>query len=71
MNRRSFIIGAAIATLMTATSSYAQEVTLRLHQFLPQKASIPGVAIEPWIAKIEKEDITAEEQAEKKEDPKK
>jgi TRAP-type C4-dicarboxylate transport system substrate-binding protein len=55
MNRRSFIIGAAIASLMTATSSHAQEVTLRLHQFLPQKASIPGAAIEPWIAKIEKE----------------
>lgn len=55
MNRRSFIIGAAIASLMTATSAYAQEVTLRLHQFLPQKASIPGAAIEPWIAKIEQE----------------
>ncbi len=55
MNRRSFIIGAAIASLMTATSSYAQEVTLRLHQFLPKQASIPGNAIEPWIAKIEKE----------------
>jgi TRAP-type transport system periplasmic protein len=55
MNRRHLIIGAALAAMMSTTSSYAQEITLRLHQFLPAQASIPGRAIEPWIAKVEAE----------------
>lgn len=55
MKRRHLIIGAALAAMMSTTSSYAQDITLRLHQFLPQQASIPGRAIEPWIAKVEAE----------------
>jgi TRAP-type C4-dicarboxylate transport system substrate-binding protein len=34
---------------------WAQEVTLRLHQFLPPQATIPSKAIVPWIQKIETE----------------
>lgn len=41
--------------MISATAAPAQEVTLRLHQLLPKQATIPGKAIEPWIAKIEKE----------------
>jgi TRAP-type C4-dicarboxylate transport system substrate-binding protein len=34
---------------------HAQEVTLRLHQFLPQQAAIPANAIAPWAKKVETE----------------
>ncbi len=48
-----------IATLALAASAsfgaLAQEVTLRLHQFLPPQATIPAKAIAPWIKKIETE----------------
>lgn len=48
-----------IATLAVAASAsfgaHAQEVTLRLHQFLPPQATIPARAITPWIKKIETE----------------
>lgn len=55
MKRRTLILGAAFASMMAATASHAQDVTLRLHQFLPKQASIPGRAIEPWIAKVQEE----------------
>ncbi len=38
-----------------ASAAMAQEVTLRLHQFLPLQAAIPANAIQPWIDKIEAE----------------
>jgi TRAP-type transport system periplasmic protein len=37
------------------SSASAQEVTLRLHQFLPPQATIPSKVIAPWIQKIEAE----------------
>ncbi len=56
MKRRTFILGSlAAATLMASQPASAQEVTLRLHQFLPPQAAIPKYAIDPWIAKVEKE----------------
>lgn len=46
----------ALAVLLGLTAAAsAQEVTLRLHQFLPPQATIPAKAITPWIAKVEKE----------------
>ncbi len=39
---------------MTA-SSFAQDVTLRLHQMLPPQATIPAKAITPWAEKVEAE----------------
>ncbi len=45
----------AAAGLLGAVEARAQEVTLRLHQFLPLQAAIPDRAIEPWIEKIEEE----------------
>ena len=48
-----------LASLALAASAsvgaFAQEVTLRLHQFLPPQATIPANAITPWIKKIETE----------------
>jgi TRAP-type C4-dicarboxylate transport system substrate-binding protein len=47
-------LGLACAAL-TATTAMAQEVTLRLHQFLPPQATIPSKAIVPWAKKVEAE----------------
>lgn len=54
---KSLIAAAVAATALAAGSipAAAQEVTLRLHQFLPLQASIPARAIEPWIEKVEAE----------------
>ncbi|NNK78011.1 MAG: TRAP transporter substrate-binding protein [Litoreibacter sp.] len=40
---------------MPFSAAQAQDVTLRLHQFLPLKASIPELGITPWIEKVEAE----------------
>ncbi len=45
----------AAALLLGGTAAQAQEVTLRLHQFLPPQATIPSQAIAPWIEKVESE----------------
>lgn len=46
---------AAIAAVALSTSAMAQEVTLRLHQFLPPQATIPAKALTPWAEKVMKE----------------
>ncbi|WP_298964729.1 TRAP transporter substrate-binding protein [uncultured Roseibium sp.] len=45
----------AIALAGTASSTVAQEVTLRLHQFLPAQANVPKNVLDPWADKIEAE----------------
>lgn len=40
---------------LSVSSAWAQDVTLRLHQLLPLRATIPDKAIQPWIAKVEKD----------------
>ncbi|MDP2035306.1 MAG: TRAP transporter substrate-binding protein, partial [Polaromonas sp.] len=56
MNKRALIKTAvAIATLCAAGAGFAQQVTLRLHQMLPQQATIPAKALIPWAQKVEKE----------------
>ena len=57
MNRRSLLAGTAAiaATGLLGRPAKAQEVTLRLHQLLPLKATIPANAIEPWIKKVQDE----------------
>ncbi|MCK7613006.1 TRAP transporter substrate-binding protein [Roseibium sediminicola] len=45
----------AIALAGTASSSFAQEVTLRMHQFLPAQANVPKNILDPWADKIEAE----------------
>jgi TRAP-type C4-dicarboxylate transport system substrate-binding protein len=56
MTKRNFI-KTAIAGLLTAAamggSAYAQDVTLRLHQFLPPPATVPAKILKPWAAGVE------------------
>jgi TRAP-type C4-dicarboxylate transport system substrate-binding protein len=42
-------------SLLASSAALAQEVTLRLHQFLPPQGTVPAKAITPWIKKIEAE----------------
>lgn len=56
MKRRSILkammMGAAAAVTFAGTVS-AQEVTLRLHQFLPPYAPVPSMILKPWGEAIE------------------
>ncbi len=45
--------GLALCAMLWATQTTAQDVILRLHQFLPLTSAVPGEAIEPWIERIE------------------
>lgn len=51
--RRAWAAAAAALICVAAAGAQAQEVTLRLHQFLPLTSSIPRDAINPWIASVE------------------
>ncbi|MBA4263002.1 MAG: C4-dicarboxylate ABC transporter [Comamonadaceae bacterium] len=53
--RRSLLAVAATLSVLGAAGVQAQTVTLRLHQFLPQQATIPAKAIVPWAQKVEAE----------------
>lgn len=53
-----FVCGAAAAALMTgvtATSAMAQEVTLKLHQFLPAQANVPKLVLDVWADSVEED----------------
>lgn len=51
--KMSRLLGAALlATAMSATSAPAQEVVLKLHQFLPAQAPVPAQVLVPWMEKI-------------------
>lgn len=60
-NRRKllgFVGGAAIAALATgfaATSAVAQEVTLKLHHFLPAQANVPTLVLDVWADNVERD----------------
>ncbi len=45
----------AMALAGSVSGSLAQEVTLRLHQFLPAQANVPKHVLDPWADKIEAE----------------
>lgn len=56
MKRRSFVkstLLGAVAALALSSAAYAQEVTLRLHQFLPPPAPVPAQILKPWGAQVE------------------
>ena len=58
MKRRSMIKLAAAGLVAASafglsTLSYAQEVTLRLHQFLPPVATVPKHILKPWAERVE------------------
>jgi len=55
MSRFSSILAGAAAfaaAALVATTSFAQEVTLKLHQMLPPQATIPAKALTPWAEKV-------------------
>lgn len=47
------VFGAAAFAAMGATSAMSQEVTLKLHQFLPAQANVPKLILDVWADKIE------------------
>ncbi|MBZ8134218.1 TRAP transporter substrate-binding protein [Afifella sp. IM 167] len=51
---RALVLGAALAACMSAAAS-AQDVTLKIHQFLPAQAEVPANFIKPWADKVTKE----------------
>ena len=59
--RRTFLgaaCGFAIAAAVTgfsAGSALAQEVTLKMHQFLPAQANVPKLVLDVWAANVEKD----------------
>jgi TRAP-type transport system periplasmic protein len=53
--KKTLIAAALAASSLFTGSAFAQEVTLRLHQFLPPQAVIPAKAIVPWAKKVEAE----------------
>ncbi len=46
---------AAMATGFGTTSALAQEVTLKLHQFLPAQANVPKLVLDVWADNVEKD----------------
>jgi TRAP-type C4-dicarboxylate transport system substrate-binding protein len=55
--RRTFlaVLMAAAMTTSMATSAAAQEVTLRLHQFLPAQANVPKLILDVWADNVERD----------------
>ncbi len=56
MIKRDFIkasIAGALAAAAVGTAAMAQDVTLRLHQFLPPPAPVPSLILKPWATGVE------------------
>ncbi|WP_425044970.1 TRAP transporter substrate-binding protein [Primorskyibacter sp. S87] len=56
MTTRRMLLGAMSAAAIAAfgaTSAMAQEVTLKLHQFLPAQANVPKLILDVWADKVE------------------
>jgi len=49
---KHLLCGAAASALL-ATGASAQEVTLKLHQFLPAQANVPKLILDVWADKVE------------------
>ncbi len=49
---KSALCGVAVAALL-AGSAMAQEVTLKMHQFLPPQANVPKLVLDVWADKVE------------------
>jgi len=45
--------GVAAIAALSATSAMAQDVTLKLHQFLPAQANVPKLILDVWADKVE------------------
>lgn len=58
LSMKSLALAGALAAsgwLSATTLSAAQEVTLKLHQFLPAQANVPAHVLDVWADKVEKE----------------
>jgi len=49
------LLGATAALALTAGTAMAQEVTLRLHQFLPAQANVPRLILDVWADNVERD----------------
>jgi TRAP-type C4-dicarboxylate transport system substrate-binding protein len=47
------LLGAAALGCATAMPAMAQDVTLRMHQFLPAQANVPNLILYPWADRVE------------------
>ncbi|MCJ7872977.1 TRAP transporter substrate-binding protein [Phaeobacter sp. J2-8] len=47
--------GTALAIVLASGAAVAQEVTLRMHSFLPEQANVPQNLLIPWAEKVEAE----------------
>ncbi|MEZ5801486.1 MAG: hypothetical protein R3D29_14770 [Nitratireductor sp.] len=58
MKKRNFIKGTVASAVLVGLSLFqapavqAQEVTLKLHQFLPAQANVPKYVLEPWMKSV-------------------
>jgi len=58
MTTRRTFMGAAAAVALAAIGAapaFAQEVTLKLHQFLPAQANVPKLILDVWADKVEED----------------
>lgn len=57
INRRRLTttLGGVALTVLMATSVVAQEVTLKLHQFLPAQANVPKLILDVWADNVERD----------------
>ncbi|MEZ5752003.1 MAG: TRAP transporter substrate-binding protein [Paracoccaceae bacterium] len=55
--RSKFVAATAAVALsaLTAGTVWAQEVTLRLHQFLPPQANVPALVLDVWADRVEQQ----------------
>ncbi len=47
------LLGGAAAAAVLSTGASAQEITLKLHQFLPAQANVPKLILDVWADRIE------------------
>ena len=47
------LLAGVAASAMFASGAFAQEVTLKLHQFLPAQANVPKLILDVWADKVE------------------
>lgn len=47
------LLGGAAAAAVFATGAFAQDVTLKMHQFLPAQANVPKLILDVWADKVE------------------
>ena len=47
------LLGGAAAAAVFASGAYAQDVTLKLHQFLPAQANVPKLVLDVWADRVE------------------